>query len=417
MCLNDKYEVLEPVEDYREDRAAAGRELASGKAVTIQFLAGGFSRENNELLIAIGALPVEHQAHMLGYGEFPGVIYVVTDGVPDKKRFREWVRRPEAFPAPAATPVTPVETPAVRPPVVKKSTGEFTRFLRAYDPPKAHPLGTAPEKPAAPALPGESSAGKAPGEFTRRVLAYQPAPAPAVAAAEPRARQAEQTPVLKPQAPPPAPVAEPEPKPMAANPVVAASPEPPPAHVPAPRAENREAVAIPRQSQGGTDEFARFLERPLPGTAPAPAPDDDLSFLFGSPGASAPSGRAHSRYAPPGANLPPPEAPPASPAVDGFTELLGGSVAQQPDHPRGATGAFATPSPAAPPARSGPSEYTCIIAAPRPAAVAPRPAAPAASKPAAAAPKATTSYLPLILILGAVFLFAVILIVVLATKG
>ena len=480
MYLNDKYEVLEAVEDYREDRAASGRELASGKAVTIQFLAGGFSRENNELLLAIGELPVEHQAHMLGYGEFPGVIYVVTDGIPDSQHFREWVRQPDAFRAPPATAVSPPEAAgALEAKEVKKSTGEFTRFLRAYEQPKAPELVVAPEKRVPAAGAGGGAPAHRPGDFTRMVMAYESGrkaesavpPVPAAPASEQKPRQPEAGPLVRREAAPPAPapvsapprvsayppvpvptpapapsafpfgMAEsalspgivPEPKRLSTGPALASKAEAPPVLRPEPRPgipvepaakagarpENQEAVAIPKRALSGTDEFAAFLERPLSGTtpapAPAPAPRDEFSVLFGQPGAGSPSVRAHPRYAPPVSA--PPEPPPAAQAEGGFTELLGGTPPQSADRPRGATGVFSTPAPAGPPARSGPSEYTQIISAPRPAP-ATRPSAPPAARPAAGpSTKAAPSYLPLILILSAVFLTAVILIVVFAVKS
>jgi hypothetical protein len=72
-----------------------------------------------------------------------------------------------------------------------------------------------------------------------------------------------------------------------------------------------------------------------------------------------------------------------------------------------ATGAFSRHSMQAPPAGSGPSEFTQMFAA-HPPAVAKAPAA----TPAPPAAKAERSYLPLILILAGLFLVAIVVIAV-----
>jgi hypothetical protein len=82
-----------------------------------------------------------------------------------------------------------------------------------------------------------------------------------------------------------------------------------------------------------------------------------------------------------------------------------------------ATAVFSRPSQSPPAAQQGPGDYTRIFAAPSSPSPAPRaPAATAAPKPAAAGKK-KTSYLPLILILVALFVLAAALVAIFTFKS
>src|SRR5262249_14789880 len=68
-----------------------GKQISTGRPVTIHLLAGGNSPENGAVLEAIAALPQNYRVCFLETGEFRGNPYVITDVVAGNPPLREWL--------------------------------------------------------------------------------------------------------------------------------------------------------------------------------------------------------------------------------------------------------------------------------------------------------------------------------------
>ncbi|MGA9107745.1 MAG: hypothetical protein WB359_20570, partial [Bryobacteraceae bacterium] len=311
MEFHQKYELIEPLpgEGPKSFRARQG---ALGRDVTVHFLLGGQTQENQWLLARLRALPPNSLARIIEVGtNSDGTQYVVTVA-PPFQHLMEWLQEQENAAAIEAQSLTragmwkvPAMTPpAAAPPVqpapgthqppepspVASGPGEFTRMFQAPPAPPAplateeitqpipSPVPPAPLRPivppaappvaAAPAPPPVAAAQPArpqPGEFTR--LFQTPASPAAVPPAPDALATAEiMQPMLSPM--PPAPTQRPVAPPGApAPPAVAASPAPPPA---APQRPASVPTAPPAASQPG--EFTRLFQTPAPPAAVPPAP-------------------------------------------------------------------------------------------------------------------------------------------------
>jgi hypothetical protein len=339
-------------------------------------------------------------------------------------------------------PATPVAMQAPAP--AEPEPGEFTRIMRS---PAAPPLVPPTAPPAAMQAPAPAE--PEPGEFTRilRSAAAPPAPPAATPAvtrvpAPPAPEPGEFTRILRSTAPPEPPVA------------TAAAPQAPAPAAPEPgeftRMFQTEAPDAPRPSMSGADQFG-IPAPPAPTQTPRSAGPGEFTRMMQSPlapeplrsrpaAAPPPSASEFDRMMqagqfteapPPEVRLPDPAAPPppaARPmqAPGEFTrmfatepepsESLAAPAEPQAPLPQGgaATGAFSRRSLSAPPpAPAGSSEFTQMFAARPPATPAETPA----PAPAPPAPKAEKSYLPLILILGGLFLLVVIVVLIFALKS
>jgi hypothetical protein len=306
-------------------------------------------------------------------------------------------------------PTLEMPMPAQSGPVASQGEGEFTRLMRAAKVDPSATLEMPGSTPAAPVAPEAK-----PGEFTQLMRAFKGESAP--------------PPVLPVQ-----PIATPPEPPRVASQV------PPPIELPAipnPQAWQKPAD-VPITPVGGPEggsagEFTDWLQQPLqaPKPKPIPPPPAETPWQFDKPAAPAPppvqpappvsSGRGEftrmfQTPRTPAAGLP--AAPPVPQGEGGFTQLLrtpaspaGGIFERQ--APGGSADAdlFATPGRGTPNVSGGPS-FTQVLAAGTPAPPAAAPPAPAPKEPAPAKPQ--RSYLPLILILGLLFLVMVALIVIL----
>lgn len=73
------------------DHALAGRQISSGRSVTVHLLAGGHNPANEGLLAEIAALPPEYQVCFLETGDYNGTSYVVTDVLAGNPPLRQWM--------------------------------------------------------------------------------------------------------------------------------------------------------------------------------------------------------------------------------------------------------------------------------------------------------------------------------------
>ena len=394
--------------------------------------------------------PVKSTAHR-GVWKIPAVLEAPPKGAAPVKE-PEPVRRPPAqedmptaqMPVPRLD-LMPPASPAMTatPPPAAPEPGEFTRMLRAEAAPPPVPPAPPPAATQAP-LPVAPE----PGEFTRMPRAETALP-PAPPAAPPAATQApppavpepgEFTRILRSTAPPAVPPVAPSAPPQA-PPQAAPEPgeftrmfqvqTPPPPTMPGgaqyPIPGPLPAPAQPPRS-AAPGEFTRMMQSPLapeplrarPAATPPPSVSQfDRMMQAGQFGeAPPPEVRLSGSAAPP---------PPARPmqASDEFERMFerepepaeGLAVPAPPPAPLpqggAATGAFSRRSvPAAPRETAGPSEFTQMFAARPPALPAKTPAPAPAPAPAPKAEK--KSYLPLILILGGLFLLVVVVIVVFA---
>jgi len=370
MVFHEKYELL-ALRGGDQEITLPGIEISSKRPVLVHLLAAGYTPENRELLRIIIELSAENQRRVLETGDHDGIPYVVTDILPESLSLRNWVTAGAA---------------------AKPEPGEFTRMFQAA----AKPAQAKSEAGA-----GESE----PGEFTRLF-----------------------------RSPSGAATATPEPRPVAETLATPPAPEAPPA-----------APAVPRATEAA--ESTRLFQAPPAPPAPDPMATGDFTLMMRSPlapepvrpkaaplSADPPGGFTQMMQGgfpkPPAAGPAPPASPARKPVPAGesfdsqsdFTRIFGPDApasdsltqpaAPQVPLPQGgqATGVFSRrPVPPAPEAAPGPGEFTRMFSAPSPPPV-------SAPKPTQPAPAATPakSYLPLILILGGLFLLAVILILVFA---
>jgi len=448
MGVPEKYELLELMAE-NETRTFRAREVSSGRPVMVhQLLAGPNRISLLELVLRArmsAAQPGESQIPDLG--EHDGMPYVVTEMLPGFRTLREWLHSKLAQPEGA------------KPAAEYSQAGKWR--VPTFDEAGARPPVPEPPSPAAgpppgpaipePLLPPPPPSGREPGEFTRlyRAVMTETQRGPA----QPRPESA------------------PPPPPPAAVPPPAGRPPEVPKQPPIPGEFTRmfsspSAPAGPPPAPAEPDEFARFFQSPLAGsppgepaippapTPPAPAGGEPGEFtrLFQSPmapeppAAGAPGGMPASGLTPPfepegfvppaapASPFPPQEFGPPAPALPAqageFTRIFGGPAGRpEPVAPAGpaaggATQIFTAPTappaePAGPAAPEEPGDFTRIVGGPPAAAPGvPPPQQAAAPQPAAAPParQATASYLPLFLILGCVFVAALVLILYFALK-
>ena len=393
------------------DRTLAGREISSGRLVTIHLLAGGHNAANDALLAQIVSLPPDYQACFLETGDYYGTLYVITDVLAGNPPLRQWLAGLKAKIAAeqAARPndlltrvrtgqvQTNVPQPAVHatpPPRPIDEPGEFTRLLRAQTGPPSPPAETnrliraTPKPPvqAASVAPAAPATGEA-GEFTRLLRAEAKPPAAATPAPQstPQATSelGEFTRLLRaeisssPRAAPPAePAAPPPSQPSEFTRMMGGQPNP----------RSAPAPSSPLQA-AEPGEFTRMLQSPL---APAAqggkaAPPPMLRRLGGR---RSRAGRVH------------PHAEFAIRAAGfGWAAAGGPSAARNPvATPRARFRRRRSAGSQGRPRKQGPSEFTKMFKAPAPAP--PAPAAPkAARKPAPAAHPQKENELPAVRIL------------------
>jgi len=320
------------------------------------------------------------------------------------------VEPPPPQPRSRGVEATPGQRSAVKPPVeTAPGPGEFTRLFHAPEQPKASKSPAAAEKPIQPAAPAAAPASsKGPGEFTSLFHSQEP-PKPSKA-----------------------PLSTEKPSPPAVRAASPASPEGPGEFTRLFHSQEPPKPSKPLLSS----------ERPSPLTVPPPASPGgpgEFTRLFQSPGQVGLPQRAPVAESKPTEPSPPPPAPPARPPGE-YTRLFGGPLpapgAPQPASPQPppASPAQASMSPPAmpplpkmtPPAMppspkmaAPPMPGAPPIAAPSPAAaVSGVPKAPQVKAPDTSQlkPGERPSYLPLIIILGSVFLLALGLVIYFVLK-
>lgn len=199
MSFDQRFHVLGTIPDTigLADHAMPGRQISSGRLVTIHLLAGGHNPANEDLLAQVAALPHDYQACFLETGDHRGTPYVITDVLAGNPPLRQWMAglKAKLVSGDPSNPNDPnrmkawkipgwaVGQPPAGPGGAAPSTGpgEFTRLFQTLPKPSADPASSAPS----------ASAGE--GEFTRllKPQVIPPAPAatppapPAPAATEP----------------------------------------------------------------------------------------------------------------------------------------------------------------------------------------------------------------------------------------
>src|SRR5580698_2369587 len=93
MSFDQRFQLTGRIADSRgsADHALAGKEIASGRSVTIHLLAGGHNPANEALLTEIAALPAEYQVCFVESGDQNGTLYVVTDALAGNPPLRQWL--------------------------------------------------------------------------------------------------------------------------------------------------------------------------------------------------------------------------------------------------------------------------------------------------------------------------------------
>ncbi|MGB9457743.1 MAG: hypothetical protein WCB12_16955, partial [Bryobacteraceae bacterium] len=257
MEFHQKYELIEPLPG-EGPKSFRARQSALGRDVTVHFLVGGQTQENQWLLARLRALPPNSLARMIEVGtNSEGTQYVVTVA-PPFQHLTEWLQEQEnasAIEAQSLTRAGMWKVPAMAPP---------TPTLPVQPAPAA-------EQPPAPL-----SAASEPGEFTR-LFQTPAAPAAAPAPAAPLANEEITQPMLSPAQPAPEPPVAPS----------LSTPAPPPL-----------AAQPPRPEPG---EFTRLFQASAPpAAAPAPPATEEITQPMLSPVQPAPE---------------PPVAPPTPPPV------------------------------------------------------------------------------------------------------
>ncbi|HEY7388976.1 MAG TPA: hypothetical protein VH640_10745 [Bryobacteraceae bacterium] len=135
MDLDKKYALIESIPGQGAS-SYRGRQIESGRDVTVHLVRGGRA-ENENLLSRIRTLPPESLRQVIEVGEQEGTLYLVTTA-PPHRHFSEWLPEQER--------------------VTSAGPGEFTRFFE--------PNALQPERPSAPTLAPGADTPRA-GEFTR----------------------------------------------------------------------------------------------------------------------------------------------------------------------------------------------------------------------------------------------------------
>lgn len=390
MNLEKNYQLLDVI---RDDgiRTLNAKEIASGRSLEVHL----FMRlEDHALFESLHSLPLTARSALLEFGSELKIPYIVTDPLPAETTARAWFTTlmkpvetpPEPKPQPIKGSVWKTGTPLPDPlfPSEPDAPGDFTRMFQAGAPAKK-------EDPADPASERE------PGEFTRmfQVPTCEPPPvndepgdiartmpSPAFQAPSAADEATRLFPIPQPVTPPPSP------KESGEFTKMFESMQAKPANPPEPA------------KPAGPGEFTRMFQSPLsPGVqnksaadpfaasaAPPPAPNRPGEFtqLFGTPSGATP--------------------PKSAPPLSGGAPFSGS-----------ATGAFAAPS--VPPRQQrtpspqGPGEFTQMMSAG---------AAPTLGQPqqmrenAPAKPK--NANLALMVILGALALFAILIVAFFAMR-
>ncbi len=362
----EKFELLDSAADLSgaRDQAIPARYRASGKPVLVHILANGLDRPPERLLAAVAKLPPEQLCRILEVGEHAGVRYVVTDPIPGVPHLRQWVESlalaPLSVASPGLAPRAQTIKESAQEPAARGEPGEFTRLFGV---PPAAPAAQPPGVTSA-----EPPANTEPGEFTRL---FQPPPA-APESQLPQAEPGEFTRLFQQPAEKPAlPLFSP------GTPLARSQPE-----------------AAPERPEIG--EFTRMFAAPV--AAPTPQPPSI------PPAPSAPTA--------------PPQGPgvPEPPQAGEFTRMFAAPIAVP--TPQSLPLPATTHQPPAP----DPSQNPGIFESTAAAAIAPvavsasAPRNPAKPMAQAEIPAKQISYVPMIVILAALFGLAVAIVIFFATR-
>ena len=127
MDFKNKYALLDLIPG-DEASSYRGRQLASGRDVTVHLLCGA-PAENDRLLSRIRALPPESLRQVVEIGEQDGTVYLVT-AAPPHRQISEWLSEQEHAPAAEPGEFTQFFQPdSFQRPAGANSTGEFTRLF------------------------------------------------------------------------------------------------------------------------------------------------------------------------------------------------------------------------------------------------------------------------------------------------
>src|ERR1035441_3647857 len=93
MSFDQRFQVVGRIADSvgQADHALAGRQISTGRSVTIHLLAGGHNAANEGLLADIAGLPQEYQVCFVETGDHNGTPYVVTDALAGNPPLRQWM--------------------------------------------------------------------------------------------------------------------------------------------------------------------------------------------------------------------------------------------------------------------------------------------------------------------------------------
>ena len=93
MSFDQRFELTGRIAESMDqaDLALAGRQMSSGRLVTIHLLAGGHNPANEALLADIAALPPQYQVCFVEAGDHNGTPYVVTDPLAGNPPLRQWM--------------------------------------------------------------------------------------------------------------------------------------------------------------------------------------------------------------------------------------------------------------------------------------------------------------------------------------
>jgi len=107
MSFIQKFELRLPVPQLNGlDQSLAGREIASGRPVTIHLLDRGMADENEYLLREISKLHSEYRVCFLETGNFQGTQYVVTDVLDGNPPIQSAGMTPREYALTSLTPIT-----------------------------------------------------------------------------------------------------------------------------------------------------------------------------------------------------------------------------------------------------------------------------------------------------------------------
>ncbi|HEY1183059.1 MAG TPA: hypothetical protein VGE89_02675, partial [Bryobacteraceae bacterium] len=289
MDFHQKYELIEPLPG-EGPKSFRARQSGFQRDVTVHFLVGGPTPENQALMARLRALPPSSMARLIEVGTgADGTQFVVTFA-PPFQHLVDWLRDQEGaavdtqkFSRAGAwkVPVSPPAAAATVPPTEPAQPGAFEDMFRTAQPMPTGQMMAAPGAQPPPARPPVASK---PEESTRL---FQTAAVPTAAPAPPASANIPQPP-LAPEQP---------------------KPQPPAAAPPAPPPDVAAPVPPPVASEPG--EFTRLFQT-VPAAAPAAAPASaNIPQPPLTPAEPKPQPSAVAPPPPPA--LPPVAAPPAPP--------------------------------------------------------------------------------------------------------